>query len=90
MVYKASRDGWMAKDFFRCCSEKGPTLMLIKVSDDSGHKNGVIDINPHLPLWPFLLIPFSSFRLPRLVMYSVLTRLSHGRSNRRFVDSVYR
>jgi hypothetical protein len=32
LLYNGSRDGWTADDFFRCCSNKGPTLTLIEVS----------------------------------------------------------
>lgn len=32
LLYRASRDGPLPDDFFRCCAEKGPTLTIVKVA----------------------------------------------------------
>jgi len=32
LLYRATRDGFEAEDFWRCCAGKGPTLTLVKVS----------------------------------------------------------
>lgn len=34
LVYRASRDGFKAVDFHRCCDNKGPTLLLGKTSEN--------------------------------------------------------
>ena len=33
LCYRASRDGWRAQDFHRCCDNKGPTVTLVRVGD---------------------------------------------------------
>ena len=33
LCYRASRDGWTAQDFHRYCDNKGPTVVLVKVSN---------------------------------------------------------
>ena len=33
LLYRASRDGWLTSDFHRLCDEKGPTVVLVKVSN---------------------------------------------------------
>ena len=33
LCYRASRDGWRAQDFHRYCDNKGPTVVLVKVSN---------------------------------------------------------
>ena len=33
LCYRASRDGWRARDFHRLCDNKGPTVVLIKVNN---------------------------------------------------------
>ena len=33
LCYRASRDGWRAKDFHRCCDNKGSTVTLVRVGD---------------------------------------------------------
>ena len=33
LCYRASRDGWKAKDFHRHCNSKGPTVTLVRVGD---------------------------------------------------------
>lgn len=30
LLYRASRDGWVSKDFHRMCDNKGPTMVIIK------------------------------------------------------------
>lgn len=37
LLYRATRDGFSAADFWRCCVGKGPTLTLIKVSRSTPH-----------------------------------------------------
>ena len=32
LLYRATRDGFKAADFWRCCAGKSPTLTLVKVS----------------------------------------------------------
>jgi hypothetical protein len=32
-LYRASRDGWNVSDFHRLCDEKGPTVVIVKVSN---------------------------------------------------------
>jgi hypothetical protein len=43
LCYKASRDGWNAKDFHSNCDNKGPTITLVKV--DENIFGGYIDID---------------------------------------------
>lgn len=38
LLYRGSRDGWLAADFHSRCDEKGPTITLIKV--DNGRRCG--------------------------------------------------
>ncbi len=33
LCYRASTDGWYAKDFHEKCDSKGPTIVLVKVND---------------------------------------------------------
>jgi hypothetical protein len=33
LCYRASKDGWSAKDFHKHCDNKGPTVVLVKVND---------------------------------------------------------
>ena len=33
LCYRASRDGWSARNFHRNCDSKGPTVVLIKVNE---------------------------------------------------------
>ena len=33
LCYRASRDGWSAKDFHKHCDNKGPTVILVKAND---------------------------------------------------------
>ena len=33
LLYRASRDGWNVSDFHRLCDEKGPTVVIVKVSN---------------------------------------------------------
>jgi hypothetical protein len=33
LCYRASTDGWYAKDFHEKCNNKGPTVTLVKVDD---------------------------------------------------------
>jgi hypothetical protein len=33
LLYRASRDGWQTTDFHRLCDEKGPTVVIVKVSN---------------------------------------------------------
>ena len=33
LCYRASRDGWSAKDFHRHCDNKGPTVVLVKANN---------------------------------------------------------
>jgi hypothetical protein len=33
LLYRASRDGWQSTDFHRLCDEKGPTVVIVKVSN---------------------------------------------------------
>jgi hypothetical protein len=33
LLYNASADGWMSKDFYSRCSSKGPTLTLFKIKN---------------------------------------------------------
>ena len=34
LCYRASRDGWDAKDFHSKCDNQGPTVTLVKVDDN--------------------------------------------------------
>ena len=33
LCYRATRDGWSAKDFHACCDNKGPSVTLVKVGE---------------------------------------------------------
>ena len=33
LLYRASRDGWKSTDFHRLCDQKGPTVVIVKVSN---------------------------------------------------------
>jgi hypothetical protein len=33
LLYRASRDGWLHSDFHRLCDNKGPTVVIVKVSN---------------------------------------------------------
>jgi hypothetical protein len=33
LLYRASRDGWKRADFHRLCDDKGPTVVIVKVSN---------------------------------------------------------
>jgi hypothetical protein len=33
LLYRASSDGWLIADFHRMCDEKGPTVVIVKVSN---------------------------------------------------------
>jgi len=34
LIFRASRDGWSAKDFHRLCDDRGPTLCLVQADGD--------------------------------------------------------
>ena len=34
LIFKATRDGWDAKDFHRLCDDQGPTLCLVQAEED--------------------------------------------------------
>ena len=33
-IYSASSDGWGSEDFHRCCDRKGPTLVVVRTTED--------------------------------------------------------
>jgi hypothetical protein len=41
LLYQASRDGFGAGDFFSRCSERGPTLTIIKVRQREGNSASI-------------------------------------------------
>jgi hypothetical protein len=44
LLFRASRDGWKAQDFHRCCDKQGPTVTVIR--SESGHVfGGVTDVS---------------------------------------------
>jgi hypothetical protein len=34
LLYRASRDGWTAHDFHRCCDNRGPTLVIVQSEEN--------------------------------------------------------
>jgi hypothetical protein len=34
MIYQASKNGWMPKDFHERCDYLGPTITIMKLADD--------------------------------------------------------
>ncbi len=45
LIYKATRDGFRAEDFHRCCDNKGPTITVIQSKNDNYLFGGYAEIS---------------------------------------------
>ena len=69
LCYRASRDGWSARNFHRNCDNKGPTVVLIKVNEFifGGYTDqNWAGIRLHVYAWVSLIIYRYPFRISAL------------------------